>query len=247
MLRGGGIDVENKIFIAKNVHIIQENHLEEDSKDTSIGTTRTGNGPCYRDKYSRTGQRAQDYSILSPYLIDMYPELHFNDKPVIALFEGAQGFSLDVDWGDYPYVTSSHCTTAGALLNGLSHKNIRHVYGVAKAYETYVGTKQFQPPMDIFNRLQEVGEEFGATTGRKRQCNWMNLATLKKACDINGVDRLVINKMDILEKVKEWKLQVGAKENSAFFVFPTQKEFCEYIENYLEDVEIKFSYSPLTV
>ena len=87
---------------------------------------------------------------------------------------------LDIDHGDYPYVTSSHCTTAAALLNGVPPQAIRNVWGVAKIYETYVGAKQFQPNDNIFDSLQEVGEEFGATTGEKDSVTgWMFKTLLK--------------------------------------------------------------------
>ena len=205
-LEEGGIQTEGLVFIAENAHVITKEHLEEDGKDTSIGTTKRGNGPAYRDKYDRKGLRAKDVPELRPYLIDIYEELYLKNPKAAVLFEGAQGFGLDVDWGDYPYVTSSNCISAAACMNGIPAQSIRHVWGVAKAYETYVGAKQFQPAGDIFNTIQEVGEEYGATTGRKRQVNWLDLNFLKKAIHINGVTHLVINKMDILQKVEKWTL-----------------------------------------
>ena len=205
-LESGGIKTDGLIYVAKNTHIITEHHLEEDSKDTKIGTTKRGNGPAYRDKYDRTGVRAEDVPELRPYLIDLYQELHIKNSNVKILFEGAQGFGLDIDWGDYPYVTSSNCISGAAVMNGIPPQAIRNVWGVAKAYETYVGAKQFQPAGKIFNKIQDVGEEFGATTGRKRQVNWMKMEFLKKAININGVTHLVINKMDVLAKVRRWAL-----------------------------------------
>jgi adenylosuccinate synthase len=148
-------------------------------------------------------------AALEPYLIDLYEELHVRNPAAKILFEGAQGFGLDIDWGDYPYVTSSNCISAAACMNGVPPQAIRNVWGVAKAYETYVGAKSFQPPEDIFNEIQTVGEEFGATTARKRQVNWMNLDFLKKAININGVTHLVVNKMDVLQKVERWALFKG--------------------------------------
>jgi len=201
-----GIQTKGLIYIAKNAHIITERHLEEDGRDISIGTTKRGNGPAYRDKYDRKGLRAEDIPELQPYLIDLYEELHVRNPAAKILFEGAQGFGLDIDWGDYPYVTSSNCISAAACMNGVPPQAIRNVWGVAKAYETYVGAKSFQPSGDIFNKIQTAGEEFGATTGRKRQVNWMNLDFLKKAININGVTHLVINKMDVLQKVERWAL-----------------------------------------
>ena len=141
-------------------------------------------------------KRAIDVPELAPYLIDTYEEFHMTKSDVSILCEGAQGFGLDIDWGDYPYVTSSHCTTAGALLTGIPPQAVRRVYGVAKAYDTYVGAKEFHGEGRIFNLLQQLGQEYGATTGRPRQCNWLNIRNLKKAVDINGVTDVIINKVD---------------------------------------------------
>ena len=126
MLHEGGVNTDGLIFIANNAHIITDAHLEEDGKDTTIGTTKRGNGPAYRDKYDRQGTLASEALVGTPYLIDMYRELHETDEDVVILCEGAQGFGLDIDWGDYPYVTSSHCTTAGALLNGIPPQVCRY-------------------------------------------------------------------------------------------------------------------------
>jgi len=143
--------------------------------------------------------------VLKPYLIDLYDVFYGKDKKKkVILGEGAQGFGLDIDWGDYPFVTSSHCTVAGALLNGLPPQSVRKVWGVAKMYETYVGTKKFEPKNPVFEKLRQLGEEYGATTGRPRQCNWMNFDLIEKAVRINGVTHIVFNKMDILRAVGHW-------------------------------------------
>ena len=206
-LESNGVEVIGNLFIDKRVHIITPEHIDKDSTDTKIGTTKTGNGPCYSDKYSRNGNRAENAEILEPFIIDIYDELHNNGNSKI-LFEGAQGFELDVDWGDYPYVTSSHCTVGSAVLNGVPPQRIRKVYGVCKAYNTYVGAKEFESEKDkkVFERIREVGNEYGSTTGRPRQIGWTNLDDLIKASNINGVTHLVVNKVDVLEKVETFKL-----------------------------------------
>lgn len=210
-LKESGFDVENLVKIASNAHVITDFHVAQDKKDSEIGTTKKGNGPAYRDKYDRKGVRAIEFPEFTPYIIDMYTELHENEefKEVKVLFEGAQGFGLDIDWGDYPYVTSSHCTVGGAILNGVPPKCIRDVWGVAKVYETYVGAKQFEGPDPVFEKIRDIGEEFGATTGRPRQVNWMDIDALKMAIDINGVNKLVFNKKDVLEKVNRWCIYSG--------------------------------------
>tara|TARA_Y100000593_G_scaffold13046_1_gene24302 strand:+ start:780 stop:1793 length:1014 start_codon:yes stop_codon:yes gene_type:complete len=221
-----GPSVRDMIKVANNVHIIKEEHLSEDSTDEKLGTTRSGNGPAYRDKYSRIGTRAHEIEDLKPFLVDMYEELH-NDDDVRVLFEGAQGFSLDIDWGDYPYVTSSHCTVAGALLNGVPPQSVQNVWGIAKIYETYVGTKNFQPNDPVFNKIQQVGKEFGATTGRTRQCNWLNWDNLEKAININGVTSLVFNKMDVLREVGVWGILYKGEEK----IFNSENDMKRWIQS----------------
>jgi adenylosuccinate synthase len=223
-IRSAGINPDGLVYIATNTHIITDSHLEEDRRDTKIGTTKRGNGPAYRDKYDRKGIRASEMEKLKPYLIDMYHEFYGRHDCRI-LFEGAQGFYLDVDWGDYPYVTSSHCTIGSAIMNGVPPQKIRQVWGAAKIYETYVGSKHFEPEDSIFRTIRELGSEFGATTGRPRQCNWSNLDNLQKAIQINGVTDLVISKMDVLAQARRWALyHRGVK-----IEFDCENDIVEYI------------------
>lgn len=214
------------VGIANNVHLVTEEHLTEDSSDTRIGTTKTGNGPAYSAKYSRKGVRASTDPLLQNYLTDMYEEF-YAEEPVRILAEGAQSFNLDIDWGDYPYVTSSHCGVGGVLNNGFHHKHIRNVYGVIKAYDTYVGAKSFQPAGEVFNRIQEAGQEFGATTGRRRQVNWINWNIIKRGIRMNGVDTLIVNKGDVLDQVGSW----GIVENGKTIEFATKNLFKEWLDN----------------
>jgi adenylosuccinate synthase len=230
-----GIETRGLVYIAKNAHVITRSHLREDSTDTSIGTTKRGNGPAYRDKYARTGVRAENVEALQDYIVDIYDELHNGDQDVRILFEGAQGFGLDVDWGDYPFVTSSHCTSASALLNGVPPQSIRNIYGVAKMYETYVGAKRFEPKDPIFEEIRTQGEEFGATTGRPRQCNWMNWQLLEKAIRINGVTDLVFNKVDVLEGVGQWSIY----DNDIKKDFQTSNAMREWLTTRTQNLGVK--------
>ncbi len=186
--------------IAENAHIITKEHIEEDSKDTKIGTTRTGNGPCYRDKVSRTGLRAKDVPELQPYLVNMHSLIHSSPKKFLA--EGAQGYWLDIDFGDYPYVTSSNTGVGAVLNNGFNYKQVRNVVGVIKCYSTYVGAKGYQKDDNRFEQLREIGQEYGATTGRPRQIDWLNLDEVITACQMNGVTKLIVNKMDVLAQIE---------------------------------------------
>jgi len=237
-LKEGGVETAGCIFIAKNAHIITDEHLEEDQKDNRIGTTKKGNGPAYRDKYSRNGKRAEDVPELKEYIVDLYEELH-NHPNVNVLFEGAQGFGLDIDWGDYPYVTSSHCTSAAALLNGVPPQAVNKIWGVAKAYETYVGAKHFQPDESVFNDIRDIGEEYGATTGRPRQCNWMSWNLIEKAININGVTDLVFNKMDVLSELGSWAILKDGEKR----IFSSENMMQEWILSNLKDKEINVYFS----
>jgi adenylosuccinate synthase len=245
-LKNEGINTEGLVWIAKNAHVVTEDHLVEDARDAQIGTTKTGNGPSYRDKYARTGLRAEDFNELKPYLIDMYDEFYGPGSDRFeVLAEGAQAFGLDVDWGDYPYVTSSHCGIGSVLLNGFNHKDIRNVYGVIKAYDTYVGGKKFQGDDPRLEKIQEIGHEWGATTGRKRQCNWLDWDLVSKAIRMNGVNRLIINKVDVLNEARVWKV----KSHGELKDFDNEKDFCAYLRGSSENLWIncKFSYSPYEI
>ena len=235
MLEEGGIDMKGKVFVAENTHIITDADKEEDKqKGGKIGTTGRGNGPAYRDKYGRTGVRAKDIPELKPYLMDLYHEW-YSGKDVTILGEGAQGFGLDIDWGDYPFVTSSHCTTAGALLNGLPASAVRDVWGVAKIYETYVGSKKFQPEGDVFNKIGDIGEEYGVTTGRRRQCNWMDMQTLERAIRMNGVTHIVFNKVDVLRQVGQWAVIDAGK----VIPFESEKAMQDFVCERLQKLGLK--------
>jgi adenylosuccinate synthase len=156
------------------------------------------------------------------------------DGDIRVLAEGAHGFGLDIDWGDYPFVTSSHCTTAGALLNGLPPDAVHDVWGVGKPYETYVGSKNFQPKGAVFDKIGEIGEEFGATTGRRRQVNWVNMQTLERAVRMNGVTHVVFNKVDVLRKVGEWVVI----DADLVAHFETDKKMQSFITQRLEHLGI---------
>lgn len=233
------------IKIADNVHIITDSHLEEELKESRIGTTKKGIGPAYRDKYARVGIRASEVEELAPFLTDFYDEIFWRESEPEILFEAGQGFYLDPNFGDYPYVTSSHCTVAGALLNGVPHTAIRDVYGVAKVYDTYVGAKKFQPDDDsTLCTIGEVGKEFGATTGRQRQCNYLNLIALEKAVRINAVNNLIFNKTDILKQLNVWKILDKQSNELKIIDLKSERIFKEYImERFWFVDDITFSYS----
>lgn len=207
-----GIDVKGKLLIDKRVNLISSEHLHEDAMDVKIGTTKKGNGPAYRDKYARKNVRFGDLPWKDPNfsVCDLYEELYDENENTV-LMEGAQAFGLDIDWGDYPFVTSSHCGVGSALQNGVPFNKLRHVYGVCKAYDTYVGNKTFEEDDETFSKIRDVGQEFGATTGRPRQIRFLDLDFLVKSARLNGVTHLIVNKIDVLEEVGVWKLKMDGK------------------------------------
>ena len=132
---------------------------------------------------------------------------HLNKKNILA--EGAQGSLLDIDFGTYPYVTSSNTTAAGACTGlGVSPNKIKEVFGVFKAYTTRVGSGPF--PTELFDevgkKIAQVGQEFGATTGRARRCGWLDLVALKYAVQVNGVTQLMMMKGDVLSGIDTLKI-----------------------------------------
>jgi len=128
-------------------------------------------------------------------------------KKVLA--EGAQGGMLDIDFGTFPFVTSSNTISAGVCSGlGVSPQKIRDVLGVTKAYCTRVGSGPFPTELEdaTGELLRKTGNEFGATTGRPRRCGWIDLVALKFACMINGVTKLIMTKADVLDEFKELKI-----------------------------------------
>lgn len=248
-LKNKGFDVSSKVFIAKNCHIVTDEHLASEASETKIGTTRKGIGPCYEAKVARRGVRAEDVPELAPYLIDIYEEFYVKPGPKNVLCEGAQAFWLDVDLGDYPYVTSSN-TGIGALLNnGIAYHDIMEVIGVAKCYDTYVGAKKFHGDDPIYDEIQKVGNEFGATTGRPRQCNRLDLDKLIRAIRQTGTKTLHISKLDVLTQVNFFRFKYEDVEFDFDNVYAFKSAIVRIVNKNtgIPENNIKFSDSPETV
>jgi adenylosuccinate synthase len=140
---------------------------------------------------------------------ELFAALRRGDR---VLLEGAQGTLLDLDHGTYPYVTSSAASAAGGPLGvGLGPRTVDRVIGVTKAYTTRVGHGPFptEMPEGEAARLREAGEEYGATTGRPRRCGWLDLPALRYAVRVNGLDDLVVTKLDVLDGFDEIRVAVG--------------------------------------
>ena len=172
------------------------------------------------------------------------------------LFEGAQGTLLDVDHGTYPYVTSS-TTTAGGVCSGagVGPTTLDGVIGIVKAYTTRVGEGPFPTELsdETGQRLQEIGKEFGATTGRPRRCGWIDTVALKHACRINGFTGLALTKLDVLTGFDTIKICRSYRCNGEeLFDFPASlraldscEPVYEEVDGWTEDISEAFSYDDL--
>jgi adenylosuccinate synthase len=137
-----------------------------------------------------------------------------NGKTVIA--EGAQGTMLDIEFGSYPYVTSSNTICAGACTGlGIAPKNIGHVFGIFKAYCTRVGSGPFPTEQEnnTGQKLRDKGNEYGSTTGRPRRCGWLDMVALNYSIMINGVSSLIMMKTDVLDDFDSIKICTGYRIN----------------------------------
>jgi adenylosuccinate synthase len=236
-----GIEVKNNLRISKRSHLILPSYFEEEKEmKDKIGTTGRAIGPSYSNKILRKGIRMGD--IFSPNYLSKY-NLEFdylkkiesfkndygnmvvdtvellrnltNQKKRI-IFEGAQGVLLDIDFGTYPYVTSSNPTPGGILTgSGFPPNSIPNIIGITKAYTTRVGKGPFPSKMEkeTEEKIRENGQEFGATTGRPRDCGWLDLVALKYSCWISGITELVLTKIDVLDGLSEVKIATSYKIN----------------------------------
>ncbi len=157
-----------------------------------------------KSQYSAYAER------LKPYVVNVSIALQQAGKEgKQILFEGAQGTHLDIDHGTYPFVTSSNTASGNACCgSGVGPKDINGVVGIVKAYTTRVGEGPFPSELfdDVGNTIQQVGAEFGATTGRKRRCGWLDTVILNNAVRLNGLTGLAITKLDVLGDLDELKI-----------------------------------------
>lgn len=162
------------------------------------------------DKNQILEQYCKYGEILKPFISNTHLILNESiKKKENILLEGAQGTMLDVDFGTYPYTTSSHVIAGGSTIGlGIGPRNIGEIIGIVKAYTTRVGEGPL--PTELFdkvgNHLQDKGHEFGTTTSRPRRCGWLDLVVLKHSCTISGVTKLAITKLDVLNGLKEIKI-----------------------------------------
>ncbi len=162
-----------------------------------------------------------------------------NDNKSI-LFEGAQGALLDVDFGTYPFTTSSN-TTSGGISSGIgvSPKQIHNIIGITKAYTTRVGSGPFPTEVDgeEGEHIRKKGGEFGSTTGRPRRCGWFDAVAIQHSVRISGVDSLIVTKLDVLDDQKTIKVCTGYKYNETLYnTFPADIDILNNCEPVYEEV-----------
>lgn len=155
------------------------------------------------------------------------------------LFEGAQGSLLDIDHGTYPYVTSSNATAGGACTGtGLGPSKIDKVIGVVKAYTTRVGEGPFPTEFgpELMEEIREKGKEYGATTGRPRRCGWFDSVIVRHSASVNGLDSIVVTKLDVLDELKMIKIATAYKyKGKVFKDFPSNIEMLWKVEPVYEE------------
>ena len=290
-LKENGYKVDN-LYISDKAHLILPYHIELDGmledirKERKIGTTKRGIGPCYSDKFERSGIRMEDFisdnfknylktnvenkniifkaygykeldfneiykeykeyaKILKPYVCDTTTMLHKaikNNENILC--EGAQATLLDIDFGTYPYVTSSNPTIGGVSTGtGIGSKYINEVYGVIKAYSSRVGEGPYVTELkdEIGDKIRELGHEYGTTTKRPRRCGWLDLVALNYAIMLNGITGLAMNHLDTIGKLDKIKLCVayenkGKREE----YFNTNLEFLNSSKPIYEEFEGNF-------
>ncbi len=195
------------------------------------------------DIYSEYAKR------LSPYISNVSVEL---DKAMKQekhiLFEGAQGTHLDIDHGTYPYVTSSNTVAGNASCGtGIGPAKLNKIIGIVKAYTTRVGSGPFTTELfnDIGEKIQKKGAEFGATTGRKRRCGWLDMVMLKNAARLNGLTGLVVTKLDVLSGLESIEICTAYEYNGKIIEdFPADQKVlsactpvCEILPGWSQEID----------
>jgi adenylosuccinate synthase len=221
-----GIKISD-LHISESAHLISEKHLELDSNGSGVGSTKRGIAYAYSDKALRKGLRFKDYESFD--MINTYrglPPIADNES---ALYESAQGVMIDVNYGHYPYVTSS------SVFPSVIH-NIDERIGVMKAYTSRVGDGP--PNYRQVKELTVAGDEYGTTTGRPRRCTWLIVDEVKYAISLLGEDSsVVVTKLDILKDmdISVWDggelRYIGGLDNYKNFLIETFPQITHFSES----------------
>ena len=252
-----GVDV-SRIKISDRAHVVFARHSEADRLaeeargSGALGTTGRGIGPAYVDKVARSGVTFGDLlrsgelpQPIRPHVIDGVEYIHGAlERGLRVLAEGAQGTLLDVGYGTYPYVTSSHTLAGGACIGlGVGPNAIGTVRGVIKAYATRVGGGPFPSELhdELAERLRSRGAEFGTVTGRPRRCGWFDAVAARYAARVNGLTSACITKLDVLTGVERigiaTRYQVGGQAATfASAADPNLQVDLEYMSGWQDDL-----------
>jgi len=277
-LKAKGISFENRFFIDPRAQIVLPMHreldgkAETDSKQTNIGTTKRGIGPCYSDAIARYGIRFGDLFDIEYLRERLENILRFHNYPISKvdnivnelsaiteklrpflkqipyllnevtdkniLFEGAQGTLLDVTFGTYPFVTSSHTVSGGIAIGAGFGKKVDRVVGVFKSYYTRVGEGPFPTELhdEVGDKIRIQGNEFGSTTGRPRRCGWFDAVAAKYAVMLNGIDEIAFTLLDVLSGFDTLKICTGYKIGDIITneFPPSAKDLGQVIPQYIE-------------
>ncbi len=277
-LQGQGISFKDRFFIDPRAQIVLPLHKDLDGrsennlKQTTIGTTKRGIGPCYSDAIARVGIRIgdifnkdvlqkrlknilisndiplQELSKLETKLIKVTKQFEKYLKQIpyflnglknkTILFEGAQGTLLDVYFGTYPFVTSSHTMAGGISVGTGFSRKIDQKIGVYKSYYTRVGEGPF--PTELFDEMGELirkqGNEYGATTGRPRRCGWFDAVAAKFTAMINDIDEIALTLLDVFSGFDKLKICTAYLIDNEFTEeFPSRADILEKVKpRYIE-------------
>ena len=253
-----GVDVDGRIKISGQAHLLLEKHIQQDIEEEAnraspIGTTKSGIGPCVQDKVRRSGTRVHDIfyldelkehrDFIKQYYVNNVPELlrEYKNNGASILHVVAHGCYLDIDHGNYPFVTSSNCIASQAWTGSGLPIFDATVVGVFKAYTTRVGEGPFPTELkgSVADVIRAKGNEFGSVTKRPRRTGWLDLPMLKQAIMLNGCKELFMTKIDALDGLDEVKLCVGFKYRDGIspYIYETDTKMIETYEPLLEVFE----------
>jgi adenylosuccinate synthase len=220
------VDLLNRDFLCKK---LKQNIEEKNRLLSTIYQSEELNVDAIIQEYQAFDKQIDEYIADIPAYLN---NALSRKKRILA--EGAQGALLDVDHGTYPYVTSSNPTSGGACTGlGIPPTSISSIIGVVKAYSTRVGNGPFPTEQnnEIGERLRSTGGEFGATTGRPRRCGWLDIVSLKYSIRVNGIQKMAITKLDVLDGFEEIPVCTGYRLNGKRLDrFPTDAWALESIE-----------------
>ena len=250
-LKKHGFDI-SLVKISPRAHLVSNEHVQLDllKYKNQQGSTGKGIAPCAKDKFGRIGILVKD-GIWEKYKSNLWDEK--KDKLFgEILCEGAQGFWLDINHGNYPFVTSSYTLPYSACSLGFPPQKIRNIYGAVKIYDTRVGKDPLfdsvSEDQEILDNIAIIGNEYGTTTGRPRKVRWLDLDLLVNSINISGCTHIIISKIDIIKKINIFKMYT----NNTLKCYSSYDDMIRDLENILNQncsllEKIIYSDNPKTI